>query len=467
MKVAMEEWSSGTLGNVTRQPNLRPTSNTERLLYRAPFCNIIMMARFRGCIQEELLRRVLAKVSQKYPLMNARFAQDNEGVTCFVLENVTEFHIRASEKKTDDEWLDLAWDEQQRPFDVDKGPLIKFLLLASAHDTDVVLICHHAICDGLSLTYVIKDIARLLADPGQEVEPLPLPPAMREDSFSLRVRPGLLDRILINRLNRSWKKEKALFSERDYIQLYRAYWHTRTIGKNILTLSEGTTSALVSRCHAERVTVNSALMTAFALAQRDVQGTKESYLRKALVAVNLRHLFKKPPGQNLGLFAAGFQVALPSGSGGFWRVAKEFNTKIKRLLSDPKTVLGFMAPLNYLDPTLIDAIYFAAYGSFKSKTAPLVAKRILTRSNKPKRSLDVTNLGNVSIENGNLETLFFVPILSPNYEKAIGIVTAGGEMHIVVLHDCAQVGSEVVEAFAQKSIECLSEAIAAAPRPTM
>jgi hypothetical protein len=39
---------------------------------------------------------------------------------------------------------------------------------------------------------------------------------------------------------------------------------------------------------------------------------------------------------------------------------------------------------------------------------------------------------------------------SPNYEKAIGIITAGGEMHIVVLHDSAQIGSEVIEALCKK-----------------
>ena len=137
------------------------------------------------------------------------------------------------------------------------------------------------------------------------------------------------------------------------------------------------------------------------------------------------------------MFAAGFEVALPSGKGDFWDVAREFNAKIKRLLSDPRKVLGFMAPLNYLDPTVIDAIYFVAYGTFNGKAARRLAKRILTASNKPKRSLDVTNLGNVDIRNGNLETLVFVPILSPNYEKAIGVVTAGGEMYIVVLYDCA------------------------------
>ena len=238
-----------------------------------------MMARLPGYIPPESLKRVLAKVNLKYPLMSARFVQDSDGATRFMFESVTEFHIRASVKKADDEWLNLAWDEQQRPFDLDKGPLIKFLLLTSPHNTDLVVICHHAICDGLSLTYVMKELALLLDDPGQDVEPFLLPPAMSEDSFSAKVPPGLLDRILINRLNRSWKKEKVLFSERDYAKLYRDYWDRRTIGKNIVTLPVDTTSALVSRCHGERVTVNSALMTAFALAQRDVQGTKESYLK--------------------------------------------------------------------------------------------------------------------------------------------------------------------------------------------
>ena len=72
---------------------------------------------------------------------------------------------------------------------------------------------------------------------------------------------------------------------------------------------------------------------------------------------------------------------------------------------------------------------------------------------KPKRSIDLTNVGIVNIDKQTkLNTIFFVPILSPNYEKAIGVVTAGGEMNIVMLYDKAQINPETIEMFKQRSM---------------
>jgi hypothetical protein len=179
----------------------------------------------------------------------------------------------------------------------------------------------------------------------------------------------------------------------------------------------------------------------------------------ALVAVNLRSYFTKPPGENFGLLAAGVPIALPSTKGSLWNSAREFNARVKTLLLNPKRIVEFMGPLTYVSPTLIDAIYFAAYGTFKNKTARALKERILTRGDKPKRALDITNVGEVTTgEKSNLRTIFFVPILSPNYEQAVGIVTAGGGMNIVILHDCCQINQEAAEEFKRKTISYLEEA---------
>ena len=55
-------------------------------------------------------------------------------------------------------------------------------------------------------------------------------------------------------------------------------------------------------------------------------------------------------------------------------------------------------------------------------------------------------------KNSNLEKMFFVPIISSNYEKAVGIITAGGEMNIVMLHDVSQFSVASMEDFKQKML---------------
>jgi hypothetical protein len=260
-------------------------------------------------------------------------------------------------------------------------------------------------------------------------------------------------------MNHSWEKEKVIFGEDDYAKLYTEYWQSRNIGITLFSLSQDTTSALISRCHTERVTVNSALTTAFALAQYDLQGRSQEYLRKGTAAVDVRRLLKSPPGENFGLFASVLTLTLPSGKGDLWGVARKLNTRIRQLLSDPKKVLELLA-ISYLDPTLIDATWFAAYGTFKNKTALRLKKRILAPTGEPKTSLGITNLGSVNIEkNSNLESIFFIPVHSQNYEKVIGIVTAGGEINISIMHDRSVISSETIEDFKQRSIEYLKRAI--------
>ena len=51
--------------------------------------------------------------------------------------------------------------ELKHRFDFEKGPLIRFTLLNQT-ETTLIINCHHAICDGLSLMYLFKDIMKIL-----------------------------------------------------------------------------------------------------------------------------------------------------------------------------------------------------------------------------------------------------------------------------------------------------------------
>lgn len=436
--------------------------NVSRLLYRAPYCDILMMARFYGSVTKELLSIALAKVRKKYPLLNSRILQDNDGAIKFAFDYVQDFSVVVLEKKSDNEWLEIAWNEQKVPFNLQTGPLIKFLLISSADTTDLVIICHHCICDGLSLTYLIKDIALFLEKPDSIVQPLPVPPAVSLDNLSVNVPfslVSLLTKILAKSMNRAWNKSKVIFNEQDYEQLYRDYWKNKHIGLLTFNLSKDVTAALVTRCHAEQVTVNSALTTAFSLAQYDLQGNSQPYLKKALLAINIRHLFKNPPGENFGLLALGNEISLPSGQDGFWSIAKRFNAEMREMLADPKKFLGLMPSLDYIEPTLFDAIYFTESGTFKNKTAIRFKNMVLSSTGTPKRSLDITNLGLVKDYTNNLETIFFVPILSSNYEKTLGIVTIGGEMNIVMMYDHSIINPDTIEKFKRGILSYIEGAV--------
>lgn len=435
-------------------------SSVTRLLYRAPYCNVIMMARFSGVVSSNALEKALEKARGKYPLLNSRILQDSDGNIEFLIDYTQDYPVFIHAKKTESDWIELGWNEQKIPFDMENGPLIKFLLLNDADTCDLVIICHHCICDGLSLAYLAKDIAFFLDNPDTDIQPFPVPPTLSLDNLSVNVPRGITGRltgILALFLNRSWSRDKVVFIEQDYHNLYKEYWREKDIGLIAFNLSKDITAKLIEKCHTEQVTVNSALTTAFSLAQNDLQGNSQSYLKKALLAISIRRLYKNPPGENFGLLAVGNEIRLPSEKDGFWSVAKNFDTAMRKMLSEPKKFLSMITPLDAVDPTLLDAIYFSETCGLQTKAAVRLKNIVLSKTGKPKRSLDITNLGVVKANSDNLRTIYFLPILSTNYEKTFGIVTINGEINMVMMHDRALIDSGIAEAYKSRILKYIDE----------
>ena len=141
----------------------------------------------------------------------------------------------------------------------------------------------------MSLTYLIRDILQQLAEPGQAVEILPEPPAITRDTVPSPPPSNFIAKGVMGLFNKKWAKQNISFSSDDMKQLHQTFWE-KNQGANLLAweASVAETKALVARCRAENVTVNSALWTAFLAAQYEVQGNKELYRASAGMAVSSR-----------------------------------------------------------------------------------------------------------------------------------------------------------------------------------
>ena len=68
--------------------------------------------------------------------------------------------------------------ELATPFVPTEAPLIRAVLIHADQDAALVLVAHHAIADGMSLAFAIRDVLRVLA--GDPLELLPLTPSEDE-----------------------------------------------------------------------------------------------------------------------------------------------------------------------------------------------------------------------------------------------------------------------------------------------
>lgn len=347
----------------------RRVTPIERVFRRAPYSVVTVVARIRGNVTGGLLTDAVSRVQQRHPLLRVRIVADERGEPWFTSEGVGEIPIEIVPRESDDHWIRAVQETVKFPFEFDARPPIRFVLVQSPDRSELVILCHHIICDGLSLAYLARDLMYHLGDPTREVDVSPDPIPMTRDNMPEDVSLNAVVRFLIKRMNRTWDAEKIAFDQEDYRDLSEAYWMHYQHQMLPAELTEAQTSALVDRCRREEVTVNSALTAAFAGAQTVVQG-EQPYHSSIGVAASLRDRLRRRVGEAMGFYAAVVTLKCKYHSGrGFWDNARRFHRKVRPLFTN-KTLFQDPLTWTYLDPSILESIHFKKCGGLVPRRAP-------------------------------------------------------------------------------------------------
>ncbi len=339
----------------------RRTTPLERMFARAPYSIVTVVARIKGNVSESLLKNAVAKVQQRHPNLRVRIMDDNDHVLWFTSDGVKEIPVKVVPRESDDHWIDVFHEECQIPFEFDTQPAIRFILVQSPIQSELIIFCHHIICDGMSLAYLARDLMLHLGDPTREVEVLPDPVPIDRDTMPKEVSLNAVVRFLMNRINKKWEGDKVFFDQEDYRNLNEAYWKNYKHQMLSVELSEAQTSALVERCRKEEVTVNSALTTASVGAQYGVQGDKP-YHSSIVVAGSLRNRLQRPAGEVMGFYAGGVTLKYKYDRKiSFWENARKLHRKLKPLYTNKNL---FKEPITwcYLEPGILESFSFKMIG---------------------------------------------------------------------------------------------------------
>jgi len=338
----------------------------ERLFTRSPYSTVTLVARIRGEISQSDLRNAISKVQQRHTNLRVRITEDADGQPWFTTEGAGEIPVEIVPRESDDNWIRVVQESSRIPFEFETGPPIRFILVQSPGTSEVIILCHHIRCDGLSLAYLARDLMAHLGDPTREVEVLPDPVPIDKDNIPEDVSLNAVVRFLINRMNKKWEGDKTVFDQEDYRNLNEAYWMHYSHQVLSVELSEAQTSALVDRCRNEEVTVNSALSTAFVGAQVMVQGEKV-YHSSIGVAGSLRDRLQRPAGEVMGFYAGVVRLKYKhDSSSGFWANARRFHRKARPLFNN-KNLFKDLLTWCYLDPTILESINFKKLGGLVPK----------------------------------------------------------------------------------------------------
>ncbi len=264
--------------------------------------NISVAASIRGPIVEERLRRALGRVQAKHALLRCLIVR-REGRPWFEPRApAPPIPLRIVERRRGDDWIEATRSELRRRFDGSRQPLARLTWIRGESQSELLLVCHHAICDGRSLLTLLREILLLCDRPDGDigdddalhaVEEL-LPAAVRADrrlrrrvGWQVAALKGALRVARIVRPRRVWT----------YGEAYQRFW----------TLDEPDARRFVERCRAEEVSVFAAMSLAFMLAFRAVRGSRA--IRELVAPVDVRRFL--PELRADGLFAIAPTVSLP------------------------------------------------------------------------------------------------------------------------------------------------------------
>jgi NRPS condensation-like uncharacterized protein len=456
----------------------RKITPIERLFTRSPFSIVTVVARIKGNVSEDMLISAVSKVQQRHPYLRVRIKEDQDHTPWFTSEGVNEIPIEIVARESNDDWIKVHAEASKIPFEFEQRPAIRFILVQSPDVSELIILCHHIICDGLSLAYLARDLMLHLGDPARDVEVLPDPLPIALDNLPNDVSLSGLVKYLINRINRKWEEDKIFFDQEDYRILTEAYWQNYNHRFFSIELSEDQTSALVDRCRKESVTVNSGLAAAFAGAQVIVQGDKPYHSRIG-VAANVRDRLQSPAHEVMGFYAGVVTLKYNyDRKSSFWENARKLHKKVKPLITNKNLFKDFLTWL-HLEPAILEAINFKKLGglvpSHSARYEKLstfsqkddVVLSILKREKM--ESLDtismgtaVTNLGRLDLPTNygalELDRLIMQPggaFPLVNVNMVLGAVTCSGKLSMVVEYAEEAVDTRTVEKIKDKAMEFL------------
>lgn len=420
------------LGTVNRKVD------KERLWVFAPVYLVVSKAEITGDITVAALREAIKKATASHELLQQKIVLDHEWNAYYSPCEPFPFVIEEYEG----DWREVVYAQEKIPYAIERGEFIRFFLQQRADGVSIMFVAHHLAGDGTSYAYLLQDILRAAAGENLEYKPLHL---FSMDSLPKESQLTFLMRLLMKSMNQKWNKTKRQFTFEEAGKLYRDYWekHSSSIIEEVI---EGEVyDAIIKNAKAHDVTINSVITTAM------IQAADE------LSDVGHAASIREAGYTGMGNFATGISTRYQyKESLNFWENAKNVQKLMYNKLQNPAKKYFLLQFMGQIEPTLIDAIYFAACTDYNNSTAITFAKMFGYAEN-PK-GISITNLTKLPIAEDygkfKLTDYTFVPPLVLNSQRIIGVATIGKHMKMT-LHLNKDQNVDMHRTFFQKGVEYL------------
>jgi hypothetical protein len=265
-----------------------------------------MAAHVEGHTEVSSWRTALDAAQRRHPLLSV--AIETEAVQGPRFRTVADARIplRIAEAPLSS-WRYEVAKELATPFDAQQAPLVRAVLMHGQNESVLIIAAHHSIADGLSVSYIIRDILQALQ--GGDLQALaPLP---AQEALVYASQPHIVDADQAGQSESPQEGRPVSF---------RAL-HDALPTIEALSLPPDVTTRLIERARKERTTVHGALCAALVLAGREISDDWACNPVRVLSPFNLRKQIGVDEDCGVFVWAAG--VAMPTEFGrDFWKMAR-------------------------------------------------------------------------------------------------------------------------------------------------
>ena len=420
--------------------------------------NPVVMVRCRGVLDPDAVAAAIVAVQRRQPALQLRLVRDPS--PWFARAGVPDAPLRVIERRDAEHWREVVRDELNDPFEQERGPLIRFVLVRGADACELICTTDHLNADGRSGLFALRDVLLRVGDPEHRLIPLEdrgcfdelLPAGLWDLGRIPRPVRGILadHHRTLARVVRGFVDERARLRGQPARELPLRpridFVHRR--------VDAARTQALVEACRRHQTTVQGALMVAASHALAHVRGLYQGRRARARIAciapIDVRSALTPPVGDHFGIFAWAPTTIQPLAPGAsFWDLAdrnrrflRGFHGQpalagLRRLLDGHELVLGTgLEPLSGLPLRACDG------------------------------AITVSNLGRVELPRelgeARVESFGFFAMI-PDGDAVVGVQTLD-ELELNYCFTPARIPAPRVEALADAVAEILDAAIGDDPR---
>ncbi len=306
--------------------------------------HIVRVITFEGAMEPGLFEQALRNLVQRRPILNTRVVRPQEEAPYFARSDQSPA-ISIVERRDEEHWRAEFDGHLSTPLSVaGDDTLLRLTVLVGDSRGEIVLSCHHAVCDGRSLTAFCRDLVHeyqwlLRGAPGVPAAAVgAIGPPLEE-----LLPPGLTDPEGAELLERFGARFRDLLSSPPGLVLDLPHVPPAPPGRHVLTyeLPHASAEALVSRARANGTTIGGAMSAAVLRAGLDIGASEAEDTVGLSSNIDLRpHLRENVPLSDMGSYASSSSnVYAGARTKPFWTLAREVTQTVQSSIDSLGRVL--------------------------------------------------------------------------------------------------------------------------------